>query len=124
MGVGDGFDRMRKTMSKLEDILTSTEDIDDRLTPGQMHAAAVESLGCEPIVFVCNIIAMAMDARAKLTVKPEEAARIGLAVMDRLYGPPDTKTRKKANSENQFELEFAWQMPQGEVTAVVEGTVS
>jgi shikimate 5-dehydrogenase len=110
-------------MAKLADILTSTEDIDDRLLPGQIHAAAVESLGAEPIVFVCNLLAMAMDARSKITMKPEESARIALAVMDRIYGPPDTKTRKKANSENQFELEFAWQTPQGEVTAMAEGQV-
>jgi hypothetical protein len=123
MAVGGPEDRMNKSMAKLQDLIASSEEVDDRLTPGQMHAATVEALGSEPIVFVCNLLALALDARSKITMQPAEAARIGLMVMDRLYGPPDTKTRKKSSSENQFELEFAWQAPQGEVKATAEGTV-
>lgn len=125
MARGDPSDRMDKSMAKLQDLIASADEVDDRLTPGQMHAATVEALGAEPIVFVCNLLALALDARSKITMQPAEAARIGLMVMDRLYGPPDTKTRKKANSENQFELEFAWQSPAGgEVKATAEGQVT
>lgn len=95
-----------------------------RLTPGQLHAACVDALGCEPVVFACNLLSMSVHARSKITIAPAEAAKIALAVMDRLYGPPDTKVRKRADSENQFELEFAWATPEGSVTVHAEGEVT
>jgi len=113
-------DRNARSMAMIREMLDNHE-IDQRLTPGQLHAAVVESLGCEPIVFVCNLLAMAMHARSKITINPGEAAKIGLAVMDRLYGPPDVKIRKQNANEAQFELEFAWARPEGEVTVVAEG---
>lgn len=116
---------MNRQLARLQEIIESSHDVDDRLTYGQVHAVAVEALGAEPIAFVCNILALALDAKSKLTIKPEEAMRFGLAVHDRIYGSTvDVKARPKANSENQFELEFAWATPEGDkVTVVAESNV-
>src|SRR5262245_41178426 len=112
--------RNEKSMATIRAMLEDHE-IDMRLTPGQLHAACVEALGAEPVVFACNLLAMSVHARSKITIAPGEAAKIALAVMDRLYGPPDTKVRKKNDSENQFELEFAWSTPDGSVSVKAEG---
>jgi hypothetical protein len=112
--------RNEKSMALISSMLDDHE-IDMRLTPGQLHAACVEALGCEPVVFACNLLAMSVHARSKITIAPNEAAKIALAVMDRLYGPADAKVRKKNDSENQFELEFAWSTPAGNVMMKAEG---
>lgn len=112
--------RNDKSMGMIRAMLDDHE-IDMRLTPGQLHAACVEALGCEPVVFACNLLAMSVHARSKITIAPTEAAKIALAVMDRLYGPPDAKVRKKNDNENQFELEFAWATPEGKVTINADG---
>ena len=114
--------RNDKSMAQIRAMLDDHE-IDMRLTPGQLHAACVDALGAEPLVFACNLLAMSVHARSKITIAPGEAAKIALAITDRLYGPPDVKTRKKADSENQFELEFAWSTPEGKVTMVAEGEI-
>jgi|SRR5215510_2124727 len=110
-------DRNEKSMAMITSMLDK-HDIDMRLTPGQLHAACTEALGCEPVVFACNLLAMSVHARSKITIAPGEAAKIALAVMDRLYGPPDTKVRKKGDDDNQFELEFAWATPGGETVSI------
>jgi hypothetical protein len=110
--------RNEKSMALISSMLDDHE-IDMRLTPGQLHAACVEALGCEPVVFACNLLAMSVHARSKITIAPNEAAKIALAVMDRLYGPADAKVRKRA--DNQFELEFAWATPDGSVSVRAEG---
>jgi hypothetical protein len=107
--------RNEKAMQQIAALLEDVE-IDRRLTPGQMHAAVCEAMGCEPIVFVANLLAMAIDARSKITIAPADAARIGLALVDRIYGPPDIKKGKVANAS--FQLEFAWAAP---ATSVDEG---
>lgn len=112
--------RNDKSMALIRGMLDDHE-IDMRLTPGQLHAACVEALGAEPVVFACNLLAMSVHARSKITIAPAEAAKIALAVMDRLYGPPDAKVRKKSDGENQFELEFAWSTPDGKVNITAEG---
>src|SRR5215471_2080203 len=113
-------ERNTKSMALIQDLLDN-HDIDNRLTPGQLHAAAVEALGCEPVVFVCNLLAMCMHARSKITIHPSEAARLGLAVMDRLYGPPDAKVSRRPGNEDQFELDFAWATPRGQLKITAEG---
>jgi hypothetical protein len=112
--------RNNKSMALIRSMLDDHE-IDMRLTPGQLHAACTEALGAEPIVFACNLLAMSIHARSKISIHPAEAAKIALAVMDRIYGPPDAKARKKTDSENQFELEFAWATDKGTVTINAEG---
>jgi hypothetical protein len=52
---------------------------------------------------------MAMDARSKITIHPADAARLGLQLVDRLYGPPTLKQNKVGNAS--FQLEFAWATP-------------
>lgn len=112
--------RNDKSMALLKQILADNRDVEDlRLSPGALHQVAVEALGCEPLAFACNIIALSMDARSKITIKPEEAARIALAVCDRVYGPPDAKVKRK--SDEQFELDFSWKLPDGEITVKAEG---
>lgn len=113
-------DRNERSMKLIRSILDDHE-IDMRLTPGQLHQAVTEALGAEPIVFAANLLAMSVHARSKITIAPAEAAKIALAINDRLYGPPDVKIRKKADSENQFELDFAWSTPAGEVHVTAEG---
>ena len=112
--------RNEKSMALISSMLDD-HDIDMRLTPGQLHAACVEALGCEPVVFACNLLAMSVHARSKITIAPNEAAKIALAVMDRLYGPADAKVRKRTDADNQFELEFAWATPDGSVSVRAEG---
>jgi hypothetical protein len=112
--------RNEKSMALISSMLDDHE-IDMRLTPGQLHAACVEALGCEPVVFACNLLAMSVHARSKITIAPNEAAKIALAVMDRLYGPADAKVRKRTDADNQFELEFAWATPDGSVSVRAEG---
>jgi hypothetical protein len=119
-----GDRRLDKAMARVRELLTSGIEIDERLSPGQLHAAAVETLGSEPIVFVCNLLALALDATSKIEIQPAEAARIGLMVMDRIYGQPDAKIRKRPANENQFELDFMWATPDGrEVHATATGDV-
>ena len=108
-----GQEKLDRAMERVRELLLSGIEVDDRLTPGQLHAAATETLGSEPIVFVCNLLALAVEAKSKVEMQPAEACRIGLMVMDRIYGPPDTKVRKRPNSESQFELEFMWATPDG-----------
>lgn len=121
---GGPQDRMDRQLAKLQEIISSSNDVDDRLSYGQIHAVAVEALGAEPIVFVCNLLALATDAKSKMTLEPSESMRFALAVHDRIYGSTvDVKARKKPQSDNQFELEFAWATPQGEVKATAEGSV-
>jgi hypothetical protein len=110
-------ERNQRSMAVIQGILDNHE-IDCRLTPGQLHAAVTEALGCEPIVFAANLLAMSVHARSKITIAPAEAAKIALAITDRLYGPPDVKMRKAKEGDNQFELEFAWATPAGEVLAI------
>ena len=112
--------RTSRSMESIRALLDDHE-IDNRLTAGQLHAAAVEALGMEPITFVCTLLAMCVHARSKVTIAPGEAAKIGLALMDRIYGPPDVKQRKKENA-GQFELNFAWTTQAGrqEVTALFD----
>jgi len=112
-------DRAERSMQQIRALLDDHE-IDNRLSAGQLHAAAVEALGMEPITFVCTLLAMCVHARSKITIAPGEAAKIGLALMDRIYGPPDVKQRKKAT--DQFELNFAWTTQAGrqEVTALFD----
>lgn len=109
-------DRNERSMQKLLAILDD-HDIDMRLTPGQLHAACVEALGAEPIVFACNLLAMSVHARSKITIAPSDAAKLALAVMDRVYGPPDQKKAKRVDAD-QFELSFAW--ANVEVTAKID----
>jgi len=112
-------ERNTRSMAAIAALLDE-KDIDQRLSAGQLHAAAVEALGCEPIVFVCNLLAMAVHARSKITIQPAEAAKIALGVMDRIYGPADVKARKRDNMD-QFELSFAWsQAPSQDLVAVFE----
>jgi hypothetical protein len=115
------FDRRNGKSMELIRSMLDDHEIDMRLTPGQLHAACVEALGCEPVVFACNLLAMSVHARSKITIAPSEAAKIALAVMDRLYGPADAKVRKRADADNQFELEFAWATPDGSVSVRAEG---
>ncbi len=115
-------DRNERSMALIKRILDDHE-IDMRLTPGQLHQAVTEALGCEPIVFAANLLAMSVHARSKITIAPAEAAKIALAITDRLYGPPDVKMRKKDQSENQFELDFAWSTPTGDVHITAQGEV-
>lgn len=113
-------DRNERSMALIRRILDD-HDIDMRLTPGQLHQAVVEALGAEPIVFAANLLAMAVHARSKITISPNDAAKLALAISDRLYGPPDVRMRKKDDSENQFELDFAWATPSGELHIKAEG---
>ena len=113
-------------MNRIKELLESASDVDDRLSPGQLHNVVTETLGSEPIVFVCSLLAMSIDATSKIEIPPAEAARIGLMVMDRIYGPPDAKTlRKKTSADNQFELDFMWATPEGgEVHVTAQGEMT
>jgi hypothetical protein len=113
-------DRNERSMEAIRKLLED-HDIDRRLSAGQLHAAAVEALGCEPLIFACNLLAMAVHASSKITIQPGEAAKIALAIMDRIYGPPDVKARKREGAD-QFELNFAWTTAGGtqQVTALFE----
>ena len=113
-------DRNERSMALIRSILDD-HDIDMRLTPGQLHQAVLEALGAEPIVFAANLLAMAVHARSKITISPNDAAKLALAISDRLYGPPDVRMRKKDDSEIQFELDFAWATPNGELHIKAEG---
>jgi hypothetical protein len=115
-------DRNTRSMALIRSILDDHE-IDARLTPGQLHAAVTEALGCEPIVFAANLLAMSVHARSKITIAPAEAAKIALAITDRIYGPPDVKMRRKSTDENQFELEFAWATAKGTLTVKADGEI-
>src|SRR5262245_18525329 len=115
-------DRNVRSMALIRSSLDDHE-IDMRLTPGQLHAAVTEALGCEPIVFAANLLAMSVHARSKITIAPAEAAKLALAITDRLYGPPDVKMRKKDDSATQFELVFAWSTPAGDVHVTAEGDI-
>lgn len=115
--------RFERAREMIQGLLTTAPDIDDRLSQGHLHALVVESLGAEPLVVAATIIAMSMDARSKIQVQSGEAAKLALAVHDRIYGPPDIRLRKKPEAENQFELEFAWATPEGPMKITAEGSL-
>ena len=121
-----GHVRRTKAMHRIKELLESASEADDRLSPGQLHTIATETLGSEPIVFVCSLLAMSIDSTSKIEIPPAEACRLGLMVMDRIYGPPDAKTlRKRSNADNQFELDFMWATPDGgEVHVTAQGEVT
>lgn len=99
-----------KALSKrIEELLASSESVDDRLDEGMMHACVVATLGKEPIVFVADILRLAWDVKSKMRLQPGEAVRTALALHDRLYGNEVTKKpRKKTEDESQFTLDFGW----------------
>ena len=115
-----------RAMTRIKELLDSASEADDRLSPGQLHTIVTETLGSEPIVFVCSLLALSVDRTSKIEIPPAEACRLGLMVMDRIYGPPDAKTlRKRSNADNQFELDFMWATPDGgEVHVTAQGEVT
>jgi len=101
-----GYDRLIKLLQDTNDQLAD-EGFDDRLSEGHLHVLVKSALGSEPLAFAANIIAMAMDARSKMAVKPEKCLDVALALHDRIYGAPKARVRK-VDGETQFQLDFAW----------------
>lgn len=94
---------------KINDLLENSNDVDDRLSEGQMHMAVVGALGHEPLVFVADLLALAINAKSKMTISPGESIKAALALHDRLYGNTvEKKPPKPKQGENQMTLEFAW----------------
>lgn len=97
----DAYDNM------LKDLLQAGEQ-DNRLTPGQLHAVVVDALGAEPIQVAALLHDKLRDAKSKMRVAPQTLFDMALRLHDRIYPPPDHRTRKVSEAENQFQLEFAW----------------
>jgi len=99
-----------KAVSKrIEQLLSESENVDDRLDEGMLHACVVATLGKEPIVFVADILRLAYDVKSKMRLQPGEAVRTALALHDRLYGTDVVKKpKKRTEDESQFTLDFGW----------------
>lgn len=94
---------------KINDLLENSQNVDDRLSEGELHAVTVAALGHEPLVFVADILALAINTKSKITLTPGEAIKGALALHDRLYGGDiQRKARKRTAEENQFTLDFGW----------------
>lgn len=101
-----GMDRLIQILIEADEKLKD-EGYDDRLSEGHLHLLVRDALGAEPLAFVANILALAVDARSRLTMQPEKVVQGVLALHDRIYGPPKAKVRKVEKGTD-FQLDFAW----------------
>jgi hypothetical protein len=108
-----GMDRLISILQESNERLKD-EGYDDRLSEGHLHLLVSNALGAEPLAFVANILALAVDARSRLTMQPEKVVQGVLALHDRIYGAPKAKVRK-VDKGHDFQLDFAWGNPTEEV---------
>ena len=102
--------RQRRWLSMVDDMLRQAQEIDTRLTPGQMHMAVCAALeGREPLVLAAELIGLAIDPKSKVEIGSQECARLLTAIHDRLYeAEMKQRARRNAADDNQFQLEFSW----------------
>ena len=96
----------------IQGLLAGADDIDDRLSLGQLHALTVDALGAEPLILAAAIHERLSNHRSKLRCQPQTLFDMALKLHDRLYPMPDFRSRKKTSDETQFELEFGWREPE------------
>ena len=93
-------------------ILPLVEDGSDdrRMTDAQKRDAVYAVLQCEPIIIDAKILELCLDRRSKWfgRASPMELHRMAQDLHYAIYPNPDIKARKRAEGENQFELNFEW----------------
>jgi len=121
------YSNMRSRFAaQIERIASSRDDwneLDERLSDGQLHFLVRGVLKNEPLVVAAKLLYASLHPSGKVRMEPSEQARLALLISDRLYGPVSVKAKARAANSNQFELQFAWDDPTGErhqVTATGE----
>lgn len=104
-------------LTQIERLAASRDDwndLDERLSDGQLHYLVCGVLKNEPLVIAAKLLYTSLHNKGKVKMEPTEQARLALLIADRLYGPVSVKAKRAAANANQFELQFAWDDPSGE----------
>jgi hypothetical protein len=84
------------------------QDIDNRLTAGQLHMLVVAALnGEEPLVMAAEIVGLSRDYKSKVEMTDSDAARLLVMISDRIY-EMETRAPKRQANPDQFTLSFSW----------------
>lgn len=83
---------------------------DRRMTDAQKREAVYAVLKCEPIIIDARLLELCLDRRSKWfgRASPWELHRMAQDLHYAIYPNPDIKARKRDEAENQFELNFEW----------------
>jgi uncharacterized membrane protein len=91
------------------DMVRQAGEVDNRLTPGQMHMAVVCALhGREPLVIAAELVGLSLEPNSKVAMSEPETAKIAMAIHDRLYEAEERQKRRAGADADQFSLEFSW----------------
>jgi hypothetical protein len=85
-------------------------DNDTRLSEAQRYAGVIAVLKCDPAILCARVIDLCMDRRSKWEVPVGQLHRMIVDLHNMISASPDYRTRKPDASDNQFELDFAWQV--------------
>lgn len=102
--------RIQKHIERIIDI-ANDDGIDDRKTAGQLHAIICEILDMEPAAHIATVIALAQDAKSKLTLTPYESIKAAEILHYMVYPNLQPTSQVRGKKGNQFQLEFAWADP-------------
>jgi len=98
---------MQKRWADLAGTLVK-QDVDNRLTAGQLHMLVVAALnGEEPLVMAAEIVGLSRDYKSKVEMSDSDAARLLVMISDRIY-EMETRAPKRAANPDQFTLSFSW----------------
>jgi hypothetical protein len=95
-------------------------DNDERLTEAQRYAGVLKVLKCDPAILMAKVIDLCLDKRSKWNVDTYTLHRMILDLHHCITPSPDVRARRPNADENQFELDFAWQVQNGERTAMMQ----
>jgi len=106
-----------KHVKQLIDV-ANDDSIDNRLTPGQIHAIVTTILGVEPVAHIASVIKLASMAQSKVTLNAWESIKATEILHYMCYPSLQPTMTVKGKAANSFQLEFAWADPED---ATIEG---
>lgn len=110
--------RIQRHIERIIDI-ANDDSIDERKTAGQLHAIVCEILDMEPAAHIATIVALAEDAKSKITLTPMESIKAAEILHYMLYPSLQPTASVKGKAGNSFQLEFAW--ARDDEVATIEG---
>lgn len=97
----------------IQEMLEQASD-DRRLTEAQRYSGLLEVFGCDPLILAAKRLQRAMAPQSKVVLSEETIQKLLIAIHDRVVPMPDQKRAKAAAGDEQFELTFAWSLPNRE----------
>ena len=101
-------DRILSYCRRVHNRAAGNENDDIRLNDVQRYAGVVAILKCDPAIMVAKIIQLCMDERSKWNVDVYTLHRMTVDLHHMITATPDQKSRKPGSEDNQFELDFQW----------------